>query len=174
MEEKRLTIGEHLEELRARVIVSLLAIAVIFVISVAFRKRVTTFWVRPVLDALGESKLKHIEPTGRLLSDLQLCLLTAVLLTICFPPFDRWYIAYVALVPWLLVLAGQSGRRWALLWGWLGGLIFWAVKIQRPSRVSPSVSTSASTSPDPVWFDCLRWSQRRRLSRPRCRRSLLP
>jgi len=93
-EEKRLTIGEHLEELRGRVIVSLLAIAVVFAISVAFRKRVTTFWVRPVLDALGESKLMHIEPTGRLLSDLQLCLLTAVLVAAPMVLYQMW--AFVA------------------------------------------------------------------------------
>ena len=58
-----------------------------------------------------------------------MCVLTAVLLTICFPPFGRWYLAYVALVPWLLALAGESSRRWTLLWGWLGGLIFWAVNL---------------------------------------------
>jgi len=56
-----------------------------------------------------------------------LCLLSSVLLLVCFVPFDLWYLAYVALVPWgLAVVAGQRSR-WTLLWAYLSGVVFWVI-----------------------------------------------
>lgn len=60
-------------------------------------------------------------------SVLLLCLLSAALLLISFAPFDHWYLAYVALVPLALGVAGGRERRWALLWAYLAGVAFWAV-----------------------------------------------
>lgn len=57
---------------------------------------------------------------------LLLCLLSSVVLLISFPPFDHWYLAYVALVPWGLAVVGGRNRRWTLLCAYLGGVIFWA------------------------------------------------
>jgi apolipoprotein N-acyltransferase len=65
----------------------------------------------------------------RKLSVVLLNLLTVALLSVSFPPFDQWYLGYVALVPWALALAGGTHRRWALLWAWLAGLLFWAVNL---------------------------------------------
>ncbi len=56
-------------------------------------------------------------------------LLSAVLLTICFEPFDVWWVAYVALVPWVLMLGGGHSNRRAVFWGWLTGFIFWAANL---------------------------------------------
>ena len=59
-------------------------------------------------------------------------LLAAVLLAVSFPLVGhwfvsgRWYLAYVALVPWTLALAGGCSRRWALLCSFLAGVLFWA------------------------------------------------
>ena len=59
-------------------------------------------------------------------------LLTAVVLAISFPlvahwPISgEWYLAYVALVPWTLALAGGCPRRWVLVWSFIGALAFWA------------------------------------------------
>ncbi len=55
-----------------------------------------------------------------------LCVLSSVLLAASFAPFDLWPLAYVAMVPWMLALSAGTRRRWALLWGWLAGLLFWA------------------------------------------------
>ncbi len=53
-------------------------------------------------------------------------LLTAVLLSASFAPHDGWFLAYVALVPWVLGLTLPPSRKWALFCGWFAGLIFWA------------------------------------------------
>ena len=53
-------------------------------------------------------------------------LLAVVLLGVSFAPFDCWYLAYIALVPWVLALVPQSSRRWPIVWAWLAGVIFWA------------------------------------------------
>jgi len=55
-----------------------------------------------------------------------MCLLTAVLLMAALPPFNAWYLAYVALVPWTLALAGGTRPRWTILWAWLAGVFMWA------------------------------------------------
>ncbi len=65
----------------------------------------------------------------RRLSVALLSILSSAVLLICFAPFDRWYLAYVALVPWGLAVIGGHKGRWAILWCWLGGVIFWAAGI---------------------------------------------
>ena len=65
----------------------------------------------------------------RRMSVVVFSLLSAVLLTASFVPFDCWYLAYVAMVPWGMALAGATARRWALLWAWLAGVLFWAVNL---------------------------------------------
>jgi apolipoprotein N-acyltransferase len=52
--------------------------------------------------------------------------LTTVLLTLSFAPFDGWFLAYVALVPWGVSLAISRSPKWQLLWGTLTGVFFWA------------------------------------------------
>jgi apolipoprotein N-acyltransferase len=56
-----------------------------------------------------------------------LCLLSCPLRLATFAPLDHWYLAYVALVPLGLAVVGGERRRWALLWAYLAGVIFWAV-----------------------------------------------
>lgn len=62
----------------------------------------------------------------RRFSVLLLTLLTVVLLGISFAPFDCWFVAYFALVPWAMAMAGGVKRWSTVLIGWLGGLLFWA------------------------------------------------
>lgn len=73
----------------------------------------------------GEVFRSHLE-LRRLPSVILLCLLTAVLLLISFPPFDCWYVGYFALVPWGLAMFGGIRCKWTLAAGWLTGLAFWA------------------------------------------------
>jgi apolipoprotein N-acyltransferase len=54
-----------------------------------------------------------------------LCVLTAVLLTASFAPFDCWVLAYVALVPWTIAL-GSVRRAGAVWWATAAGALFWA------------------------------------------------
>jgi len=53
-------------------------------------------------------------------------LLAVTLLSVSFAPFDGWFLAYVALVPWVLALDCGCSRRWEVFWAWMGGLLFWA------------------------------------------------
>lgn len=80
-----------------------------------------------VLDACPPPEVlrSHLELRRRL-SVLLLTLLSSVLLGISFAPFDCWFVAYFALVPWGLAMAGGTKRWSTVLIGWLGGLAFWA------------------------------------------------
>ena len=60
----------------------------------------------------------------RRLTPVLLNLLGAVLLSIALAPFDVWWVAYVALVPWAMSLTGSRHDRWSLLCAWGGGLVF--------------------------------------------------
>lgn len=62
-------------------------------------------------------------------SVILLCVLTVALLGISFPPFDYWTIAYFALVPWGLAISGGTKPRQAVLFGWLTGVMFWAISL---------------------------------------------
>ena len=55
--------------------------------------------------------------------------LSAVLLSISFAPLNYWFAAYVALVPWMLILDIGTTRRWALFWGWMVGVVFWGANL---------------------------------------------
>jgi len=55
-----------------------------------------------------------------------LCAGSAILLLASFAPWDQWYLAYVALVPWgVAVVAGR--RRRMLWWAYFGGIVFWTL-----------------------------------------------
>jgi apolipoprotein N-acyltransferase len=53
------------------------------------------------------------------------CLLTTVLLTVSFAPFNCWPLAYVALVPWAMAVGGSRDAG-GVLWATVAGAIFWA------------------------------------------------
>jgi apolipoprotein N-acyltransferase len=53
-----------------------------------------------------------------------LILLGVVLLTLAFAPVNQFYLAWIGLVPWLIVLAGTRAQWSAFLWSWLAGTLF--------------------------------------------------
>jgi apolipoprotein N-acyltransferase len=57
-------------------------------------------------------------------TDLGLTLLSAVLLIISFPDFNLSWLAWIALVPFLLVIARNPRPRRSFLLGWLFGSVF--------------------------------------------------
>lgn len=62
--------------------------------------------------------------TGRVLA-FGLCLLSAVLLALSFPPADLWPLAWVALAPWLMVVFRMRLPS-CVLPSWLMGFVFFA------------------------------------------------
>lgn len=59
-------------------------------------------------------------------SRIALVLLTAAMLTLAFPPFGQFYLAWVALVPLLLIVEMCESPRAAAGLGMLAGLLFWS------------------------------------------------
>jgi apolipoprotein N-acyltransferase len=58
-----------------------------------------------------------------------LLLSSATLLTLAFAPFGQWYLAWIALVPWLVVVADSPSTRGAMLRGFSGGVLFFALNL---------------------------------------------
>ena len=56
-----------------------------------------------------------------------LALASAGLLLLSFAPLNCWPLAYIALVPWMLVLVITPKRWWGLLWCSLSGVVFFGV-----------------------------------------------
>lgn len=61
---------------------------------------------------------------GRWWGKLLLLTASAVLLDLSFAPFKQFYLAYVAIVPWLMVVHECRSWRTAFFWGWVGGVTF--------------------------------------------------
>src|SRR4051812_94625 len=69
-------------------------------------------------------------PRGeRWFAKLALLLLSIALLTFSFAPFGQFYLAWVGLVPWLLVLRRVHSQRAAFLWSWLAGILFFTANM---------------------------------------------
>jgi len=68
---------------------------------------------------------RHLQ-LGRRLTTALLCLLSAVLLSVAFPPYDCWYVAYIALVPWALAVVWERGPKAPLLCTAVAAVLFWA------------------------------------------------
>src|SRR5205823_5679251 len=58
-----------------------------------------------------------------------LIVLSVLLLSLSFAPFSQFYLAWVGLVPFLLMLRSTRSQRAAFFWGWLAGIIFFAANM---------------------------------------------
>ncbi len=69
---------------------------------------------------------------------LSLLLTTTVLMSLSFAPAGQFYLAWIGLIPWLLVVRRSRTHRAAFLWSWLGGTLFfianmwWLYKVTLP------------------------------------------
>lgn len=100
----------------------------------------------------------------RRLSVVLLNLLTVAMLSVSFAPFNAWYFAYVAMVPWTLSLAGGSQKRWPVLWGWLAGVLFWAINLYWLAWITPLGYGALALYLSAYWFVAA-WVVRRALQR---------
>ena len=54
---------------------------------------------------------------------------TAVLLTLAAEPFGQWYLAWIALTPWLILVSRAPNMQAALWRGWLTGVLYFAANL---------------------------------------------
>ena len=76
----------------------------------------------------------HTAKIGR----LGLLIAYAILLTLAFAPAKQFYLALVALIPFLIVIAQARTLRAALGWGWLAGILFFSLNVWPFARVAPA------------------------------------
>lgn len=55
---------------------------------------------------------------------------SGLLLAMAYEPFGAWWLAWVALVPFLLLVRGGRPAGSAYLGAWLGGLAFWLIAVE--------------------------------------------
>jgi apolipoprotein N-acyltransferase len=60
---------------------------------------------------------------------LGLLALSVLLLSLALAPVYQFYLAWFALVPWLVVVASTQTKKHAFLWSWLGGTLFFAANM---------------------------------------------
>ncbi len=65
------------------------------------------------------------------------CAATVGLWQLAFAPFDLWPLAYVALLPWALVVVGAGRGSTAMLAGWLTGLAVFAIAVHWLTWITP-------------------------------------
>lgn len=58
--------------------------------------------------------------------NLLLLALTVLPLAITFAPFNQFYFAWIALAPWLLLIARCPSKKSSFFWSWLVGIAFFA------------------------------------------------
>jgi apolipoprotein N-acyltransferase len=68
-------------------------------------------------------------PAGRQVTLLLLNLLSVLMLSVSFAPFDCWFLAYAALAPWVLAVGADRSGRWAILTAWGAGLVYWLANL---------------------------------------------
>ena len=61
-----------------------------------------------------------------------------MLLVLAFAPFGQFYLAWVALAPWLIAVARVGSLRSAFVWGWVGGAAFFGAQFSYVLLITPS------------------------------------
>ncbi len=127
VEKTRMTLGEHLEELRKRIIYSLIAVCLVTALCILFREPIMRWLMQPVLRAVeqqfpGEGRLILLSPAESFSLVIRICIVVAIFLT---SPFVFWQM-------WLFVSAGlyPHEKRYVRLFAplsvalFIGGVLF--------------------------------------------------
>src|SRR5687767_12725203 len=61
--------------------------------------------------------------------DLGLVLASVGLLSLTYAPVGQFYLAWVGLVPWLILVARARTKKAVFFWSWLTGYLFFAVNM---------------------------------------------
>ena len=121
MAEKRMTFAEHLEELRGRVIKSLIAIGAAFAICFIFSRPLTQALNEPVIFALKKAGMEDpeimaIRPTEGFITTIRICAIVGIFLVSPYVIYQIWKFVAAGLYP--------SERKWVHIFGPLSGVLF--------------------------------------------------
>ena len=85
-------------------------------------------------DALGMSEAENFLQHwyGR----LTLLLIGVGFLTAAFAPVNQFYLAWVGLVPWLIVVHGTRSKKSAFFWSWVAGTLFFIANMWWMAKVT--------------------------------------
>lgn len=110
MEDKKLTVIEHLEELRSRIIKSIIFIIIASIFSYAFVDSIFNFIVKPV------GSLVFITPAEAFITNIKIAVFGGVCLSSPFVLYEIWRFLSTGL--------GEKEKRFALLFGLFSFFLF--------------------------------------------------
>ena len=114
MKDEERPLGEHLEELRRRIVSSLIVIVLFGGTAYYFRIRLLGFLIR----AAREESLIYLHPTEAFLTYLKLAVITGLILSTPWILYQFWRFILPAL--------HENEERWFKLGFFLGGVLFYA------------------------------------------------
>ncbi|MBS3786656.1 twin-arginine translocase subunit TatC [Candidatus Bipolaricaulota bacterium] len=114
MKDEERPLGEHLEELRSRIISSLVAIVFLGGAAYYFRIRLLSF----LIDAAREESLIYLHPTEAFLTYLKLAVITGLILSTPWLLYQFWKFILPALL--------DEEKKWFRLGFLLGGVLFYS------------------------------------------------
>jgi apolipoprotein N-acyltransferase len=93
-------------------------------------------------------------PRGGFLARLGLMALSAGMMSLAYPPAGQWYLAWLAMTPWVLAVASARSAWRAALWGWFGGtlillfnmLYLWPVRPVMPFALAAYLGLAAGVT----------------------------
>jgi len=98
--ETTMSLGDHLEELRGRLISAIIGLVIALVICLCFGKYIVAFIEKPYIDAMGEdAKLQSIAPAEGIISYMKIGLIAGVILASPWIFYQLWQFVAAGLYP---------------------------------------------------------------------------
>lgn len=95
-----MSLGDHLEELRARLILALAGLAVALILCLSFGKFIISFIERPYIQTMGEQAiLQSIAPTDGFISYMDISMIAAVVVSSPWIFYQLWLFIAAGLYP---------------------------------------------------------------------------
>lgn len=98
--EKEMSFLEHLEELRQRIIISLIAVGIFFVISYIFSKPILSFIIHPYTEKVSKNPLVFITPVEGFLTYLKISFFSGLFFASPVILYEFWAFVAPALYPY--------------------------------------------------------------------------
>lgn len=95
-----MSLGDHLEELRVRLISAIIGLVIAVVICLCFGKYIVAFIEKPFIDELGEeARLQSIAPAEGIISYMQISLIAGIILASPWIFYQLWQFIAAGLYP---------------------------------------------------------------------------